>query len=33
MSYEAENKNVLFLLLLHVLKFKLYLLDLSLILS
>ena len=33
MSYESENKTILFLLLLYVLKFKLYLIDLSLILS
>ena len=32
-SHETENKSILFLLLLHVLKFKIYLIELSLILS
>ena len=33
MSYESENMSMLFMLLFHVLKFKIYLIELSLILS
>ena len=31
MSYESKNKRILFLSLLHVLKFKIYLIELALI--